>query len=149
VEGEGNQREAHDAGTGEEGGETYISMTLVEISGQKWWTMELRLASAWSLSSGAGSCSNANSEPAELTAAAAMLSPTLLRLRLRLGSPPPQGVCDLACERRGFSVRRGALGAPRFCCRSSLLGAEEDHGFVAVEGGAGSKYKFNEGQVAK
>jgi hypothetical protein len=91
---------------------THMSMTLVEISGQKLWTMELRLASAWSLSSGAGSCSIANNEPAELTAAAAMLSPTLLRLPLRSGSPPPQG--DLACALRVFSVRRGALGAPQF-----------------------------------
>ena len=48
--------------------------TLVEISCQKAWTRELRLASAWSLSSGAGSCSIASREPAELTitAAAAM-----------------------------------------------------------------------------
>jgi len=50
--------------------------TLVEISCQKAWTRELRLASAWSLSSGAGSCSIASREPAELTitAAAAMSS---------------------------------------------------------------------------
>jgi len=48
--------------------------TLVEISGQKRWTTELRLASACSFSSGAGSCSIARSPLAELTVATAAMA---------------------------------------------------------------------------
>jgi hypothetical protein len=48
--------------------------TLVEISGQKRWTTELRLASACSFSSAAGSCSIARSPLAELTVATAAMA---------------------------------------------------------------------------
>jgi hypothetical protein len=48
--------------------------TLVEISGQKRWTTELRRASACSFSSGAGSCSIARSPLAELTVATASMA---------------------------------------------------------------------------
>jgi hypothetical protein len=48
--------------------------TLVEISGQKRWTTELRLSSACSFSSGAGSCSIARSPLAELTVATAAMA---------------------------------------------------------------------------
>nr|CAB3485703.1 unnamed protein product [Digitaria exilis] len=57
--------------------------TLVEISGQKRWTTELRLASACSFSSGAGSCSIARSPLAELTVATAAMAPAAVR------TPPP------------------------------------------------------------
>jgi hypothetical protein len=120
-----------------------MSMTLVEISGQKLWTMELRLASAWSLSSGAGSCSIASSEPAELTAAAAMFSPTLLRLRFRSGSSTaPRG---FACTRlvlfRSGEVRAFVTAA------AALLGAEEDRGFVAVSGEQGVNIDLGRGRM--
>uniref|UniRef100_A0A0A9F0V4 Uncharacterized protein n=1 Tax=Arundo donax TaxID=35708 RepID=A0A0A9F0V4_ARUDO len=48
--------------------------TLVEISCQKRWTTELRLASACSFSSAAGSCSIARSPLAELTVATAAMA---------------------------------------------------------------------------
>ena len=77
--------------------------TLVEISCQKAWTRELRQASACSLSSGAGSCSIASSEPAELTVTAAAAA------AMSAGAdPPPRGprVCGAAFPPAiGFRVR--------------------------------------------
>ena len=100
--------------------------TLVEISCQKAWTRELRQASACSLSSGAGSCSIASSEPAELTvtAAAAMSAGA---------DPPPRGprVCGGAFPPAiGFRVRWAGACA---LLRETLLGAEEDGGFAGEE----------------
>ena len=97
--------------------------TLVEISCQKAWTRELRQASACSLSSGAGSCSIASSEPAELTvtAAAAMSAGA---------DPPPR--CPLGCAAARFLLVRRRLD---FACAllRALLGAEEDGGFAGEE----------------
>ena len=67
---------------------THMVGTLVEISGQKRWTTELRLASACSFSSGAGSCSIARSPLAELTVATAAMAalPSVRRRRRRGGA---------------------------------------------------------------
>lgn len=88
------------------GGATHMAGTLVEISGQKTWTRELRLASACSLSSAAGSCSIASSPLAELTITAAA---AISRLRRRW------------IRRFGCSSRRRCFGF--FCL---LLGGEEE-----------------------
>jgi hypothetical protein len=107
--------------------------TLVEISCQKAWTRELRLASAWSLSSGAGSCSIASREPAELTITAAEAMSTTA-YEYRSAAPRFESI-GYGLALLLLAVRRG-LGA-------ALLGAEEDRGFDSRwrDWGLGRKYK--------
>ena len=75
--------------------------TLVEISGQKRWTTELRLESACSFNSGAGSCSIARSPLAELTVATAAMAASAVC------TPPPPRRCEgLGIESSAWMSRR-------------------------------------------
>jgi hypothetical protein len=89
----------------------------VEISGQKRWTTELRLASACSFSSGAGSCSIARSPLAELTVATAAMATSAV----------PYAAAAAAAEKvRGFGYR----GGPAWTSRRQLMKTIRNEGAV-------------------